>query len=95
MRDRAVHRGRVGLAAATGAALLALTTVLTPPSAHGDDDGILPFLVMGGTGMPLPDDGWVDTVQSLFFPATALFDGQPTFPTADPTALYTPRSSTR
>jgi hypothetical protein len=78
-----------GVLAATGVFLLPLTSLTTPAFAHADDT-TLPFEVMGGSGMPLPDESWVDAVQSLYFPATALFDGQPTFPTADPEALYTP-----
>lgn len=77
----------LGALATTGAALLPLT--MTPAIVHGDDT--LPFVVMGGTGMPVPDDDWVATVQSLFFPSEALFDGQPAFPDAVPDALYTPQ----
>jgi hypothetical protein len=78
-----------GVLAVTGVFLLPLTSLTTPAFAHADDT-TLPFEVMGGSGMPLPDESWVDAVQSLYFPATALFDGQPTFPSADPEALYTP-----
>jgi hypothetical protein len=78
-----------GVLAVTGVFLLPLTSLTTPAFAHADDTK-LPFEVMGGSGMPLPDESWVDAVQSLYFPATALFDGQPTFPSADPEALYTP-----
>lgn len=90
MKNRKARCGWFGVLATTGAALLPLTPVMTPAVAHADDT-TLPFVVMGGTGMPLPDDDWVTTVQSLFFPSTALFDGQPTFPDAVPQALYTPQ----
>lgn len=89
MTDRRIRGGWFATLATAGAGLLSLTSAMTPAFAHGDDT-TLPFEVMGGSGMPLPDSSWVDTVQSLYFPATALFDGQPTFPTADPQALYTP-----
>jgi PE-PPE domain len=74
---------------ATAAGLLSVTSAITPGLAYGDDT-VLPFEVMGGSGMPLPEGSWVDTVHSLYFPPTALFDGQPTFPAADAHALYTP-----
>ena len=78
MTDRRIRCGWFGVLAAAGAGLLSLTSVTTPALAHGDDTA-LPFEVMGGSGMPLPDESWVDTIQSLFLPANA-----------DPTALYTP-----
>jgi hypothetical protein len=89
MTDRRIRGGWFATLATASAGLLSLTSVMTPAFAHGDDT-TLPFEVMGGSGMPLPESSWVDTVQSLYFPATALFDGQPTFPTADPQPLYTP-----
>ncbi|HEY1842510.1 MAG TPA: PE-PPE domain-containing protein [Mycobacterium sp.] len=78
--------------ATAGTGLLSLTSTMTPACAHADvgDDTSMPFEVMGGTGMPTPTDSFIDAVQSLYFPPTALFDGQPTFPTAVADALYTP-----
>jgi hypothetical protein len=63
--------------------------------AHGDTPdvgGDTPtlFEVMGGSGMPTPPDSFVTAVQDLYFPGTALFSGQPTFPNATTEALYTP-----
>jgi hypothetical protein len=89
MTDRRLRPLRVGTLATAGAGLLSLTSMVTPAFAYGDDTA-LPFEVMGGSGMPNPPDSFVDAVQSLYFPATALFTGQPTFPTADAEALYTP-----
>lgn len=77
MTARRDRRGWVGVLAATGVGLLALTSVFTSAPAHGDDT--LPYLVMGGSGMPLPDDSWVNTIATLFLPSNA-----------DATALYTP-----
>jgi hypothetical protein len=76
--DRRIRCGWFGVLATAGAGLLSLTSVMTPAFAHADDT-TLPFEVMGGSGMPLPDDSWVDTIQSLYLPANA-----------DPEALYTP-----
>jgi hypothetical protein len=76
MTDRMIRRGLFGMLATAG--LLSLTQVVTPVFAYGDDT-TLPFEVMGGSGMPLPPDSWVDTIASLYLPATA-----------DPQALYTP-----
>jgi len=87
MTDRWIRYGWFGMLATAGAGLLSLTSVMTPPFAHGDD---MTFEVMGGSGMPTPSDSFIDAVQSLYFPATALFGGQPIFPTAVPEALYTP-----
>jgi hypothetical protein len=76
MTDRMIRRGLFGTLATAG--LLSLTPAMTPAFAYGDDT-TLPFEVMGGSGMPLPPDSWVDTIASLYLPATA-----------DPQALYTP-----
>ncbi|UMB67551.1 PE-PPE domain-containing protein [Mycobacterium paraterrae] len=73
-----VARGKwVGMLATAGVGLLPLAPLAAPAVAHGDDT--LPYLVMGGSGMPLPDDAWVNTIESLFLPSNA-----------DATALYTP-----
>ena len=40
--------------------------------------------------MPTPSTELIDELQSLYFPSTALFPGQPTFPDVDPNALTTP-----
>jgi len=69
--------GWVAVLAATGVGLVSLTPMMAPALARGDDT--LPYLVMGGSGMPLPDDSWVNTIASLFLPSNA-----------DATALYTP-----
>jgi hypothetical protein len=45
---------------------------------------------MGGSGRPIPSQSYIDGVQALYFPATALFPGQPTFPNADALGLVTP-----
>jgi hypothetical protein len=76
--DRRIRCGWFGVLAAAGAGLLSLSSVTTPALARGDDT-TLPFEVMGGSGMPLPSDSWVDTIASLYLPATA-----------DASALYTP-----
>jgi hypothetical protein len=76
--DRRIRSGWFGVLAAAGAGLLSLSSVTTPALARGDDT-TLPFEVMGGSGMPLPSDSWVDTIASLYLPATA-----------DASALYTP-----
>lgn len=89
MTDRWVRWGLYGMLATASAVLLSLNSVVKPAFARGDDT-TLPFEVMGGSGMPTPPDSFVDAVQSLYFPVTALFSGQPAFPDADPEALYTP-----
>jgi hypothetical protein len=86
--DRRIRCGWLAALASAGAGLLSLPAT-TAAVAHADDT-TLPFEVMGGSGMPLPDESWVDTVESLYFPATALFDGQPTYDNVVATALYTP-----
>lgn len=77
MTGRRDHRTWAGVLGATGVGLLALVPMMTPALARGDDT--LPYLVMGGSGMPLPDDSWVNTIASLFLPSNA-----------DATSLYTP-----
>jgi hypothetical protein len=59
----------------------------TPPV---DTNPAVPFEVMGGTGLPIPDQDYIDYVQALCFPPAAVFNGQPTFPNADPQGLITP-----
>jgi hypothetical protein len=85
----------IGMVAGAGAGLLALTSAMASAFAYGETPDVvgdppLPFEVMGGSGMPIPPDSYVDAVQSLYFPATANFLGQPTFPTAVPEPLFTP-----
>lgn len=86
----------VGLALVAGASagLLSLTSIMNSAFAYGstgvDTDPAVPFEVMGGSGMPIPSQEYIDYVQSLYFPATALFNGQPTFPNIDPQGLVTP-----
>lgn len=75
MNDRRIRCGWFGVLATAG--LLPLTSLMTPALAHADDT--IPFEVMGGSGMPLPDDSWVNTIASLFLPSNA-----------DASALYTP-----
>jgi hypothetical protein len=81
--------------ASAGAGLLVLTSMMTSAFAYGETpdaggDTPMPFEVMGGSGMPTPPESFVDAVQSLYFPSTALFDGQTTFPSVDAQGLYTP-----
>ena len=75
MNDRRIRCCWLGVLATAG--LIPLTSLMTPALARGDDT--IPFEVMGGSGMPLPDDSWVNTIASLFLPSNA-----------DATALYTP-----
>lgn len=94
MSDRKRWLG-FGMVASAGAGVLALTSMMTPGFAYGvatdvGGDTPMPFEVMGGSGMPIPPDSYVDAVQSLYFPDTPLFQGQPTFPNADAQALFTP-----
>jgi hypothetical protein len=73
---------------------LSLTSMMNSAFAYGapavDSDPPIPFEVMGGSGLPTPSTELIDELQSLYFPSTALFPGQPTFPDVDPTALTTP-----
>lgn len=75
MTDRGIRCRWFGLLAAAG--LVPLTALMSAGFAHGDDT--IPYEVMGGSGMPLPDDSWVNTIASLFLPSNA-----------DASALYTP-----
>jgi hypothetical protein len=83
------RRVRSALLAGTGAGLLSLPSFVGPSVAHGDPDDV-PFYVMGGSGLPTPSQDLIDTLQSLYFPSTANFAGQPTFSDVDPQALTTP-----
>ena len=82
------------LFAGAGAGLLSLTSMINSAFAYGapavDSDPPIPFEVMGGSGLPTPSTELVDELQSLYFPSTALFPGQPTFSDVDPNALTTP-----
>jgi hypothetical protein len=82
------------LFAGAGAGLLSLTSMMNSAFAYGapavDSDQPIPFEVMGGSGLPTPSTELIDELQSLYFPSTALFPGQPTFPDVDATALTTP-----
>ena len=91
------HRCRwLGLVLLTSgsAGLLSLTSILHPAFAFGapsvDVEPTVPFEVMEGSGVSVPTQSYIDYVQSLYFPSTALFDGQPTFPNVDPQGLTTP-----
>jgi len=81
------------LFAGAGVGLLSLTSMMNSAFAYGapvDTDPVVPFEVMGGSGLPTPSTELIDQLQSLYFPSTALFPGQPTFPDVEPTALTTP-----
>jgi hypothetical protein len=82
------------LLAGAGAGLLSLTSMMNSAFAYGSPpvgtDPAVPFEVMGGSGVPIPPESNIDEVQALYFPSTALFPGQPTFPDADPQGLVTP-----
>ncbi|MGB7146029.1 PE-PPE domain-containing protein [Mycobacterium sp.] len=84
----------LGLALLAGgsAGLLSLTSMMNAAFAYGDTpvDPTVPFEVMGGSGDPIPDQAFLEYVQSLYFPSTEVFSGQPTYPDADPLALVTP-----
>ena len=51
-----------GLVASAGAGLLAMTSTMHAPYAYGDDTAY----VIGGSGTPIPDQSFVDTVEQLF-----------------------------
>jgi hypothetical protein len=51
-----------GLVASAGAGLLAMTSTMHAPYAHADDTAY----VIGGSGTPIPDQSFVDTVEQLF-----------------------------
>jgi hypothetical protein len=81
------------LFASGGAGLLSLTSIMNSAFAYGapvDTDPVVPFEVMGGSGLPTPSTELIDEAQALYFPSTALFSGQPTFPDTDPIPLTTP-----
>jgi PE-PPE domain-containing protein len=82
------------LVAGASAGLLSLTSMTNSAFAYGvtpvDPDPPVPFEVMGGSGMSIPSQSYIDDVQALYFPSTALFQGQPTFPNAGAQVLPTP-----
>jgi hypothetical protein len=51
-----------GLVASAGAGLLAMTSTMHAPYAYADDTAY----VIGGSGTPIPDQSFVDTVEQLF-----------------------------
>jgi PE-PPE domain len=51
-----------GLVASAGAGLLAMTSMMHAPFAYSDDTAY----VIGGSGTPIPDQNFVDTVEQLF-----------------------------
>jgi hypothetical protein len=63
------------LLASGGAGLLSLTSIMNSAFAYGapvDTDPVVPFEVMGGSGLPTPSTELIDELQSLYFPSTAL-----------------------
>jgi PE-PPE domain len=91
------RRRRLGFArvASAGAGLLVLPSMMTPAFACGvtpdvAGDTPVPFEVMGGFGVDQRPDSYITDFQSLYFPSTPLFPGQPTFPDVDAQALFTP-----
>jgi diacyltrehalose acyltransferase len=87
MRGRRFRWMVVGLLASGGAGLLALTSMMNAGFAYGSDESA----IMGGTGNPLPDPGYITDVNSLCIdPTTPAFPGQPVFPGYTPNGLTTP-----
>lgn len=64
--------------------------MIFPAHSHADGDPAIPFYVLGGSGLPTPSTELIDTLQAVYFPSVANFDGQPTFSDIDPQALTTP-----
>jgi hypothetical protein len=62
-----------GLVASAGAGLLGLTSMMHTPYAHADDTAF----VIGGSGMPIPDQSFVDTVEQLFLAPNGYADYTP------------------
>src|ERR1700751_348881 len=62
-----------GLLACAGASLLGLTSMMHAPFAHGDDTAF----VVGGSGTPIPDQSFVDTVEQLFLAPNGYGDYAP------------------
>jgi hypothetical protein len=62
-----------GLLASAGASLLGLTTMMHAPFAYGDDTAF----VIGGSGTPIPDQSFVDTVEQLFLTPNGYGDYAP------------------
>jgi PE-PPE domain len=80
----------LALFAGTGVGLLSWPSMVVPAIAHADTDPAVPFEVLGGSGLPTLSPELIEEAQSLYFPSTALFPGQPTFSDVDPVALTTP-----
>jgi hypothetical protein len=62
-----------GLVASAGAGLLGLTSTIHAPYAYGDDTAY----VIGGSGEPIPDQSFVDTVEQLFLAPNGYADYTP------------------
>ncbi|HTZ16101.1 MAG TPA: PE-PPE domain-containing protein [Mycobacterium sp.] len=62
-----------GLLASAGASLLGLTSMMHAPFAYGDDTAF----VIGGSGTPIPDQSFVDTVEQLFLTPNGYGDYAP------------------
>lgn len=81
-------RLQIPLLASGGAGLLTLTPVMNAAFAYGVDD---PALIMGSTGNPQPDPGYVDSVYGLYInPQRPAFPTQPAYPWSTPQGVYTP-----
>jgi hypothetical protein len=61
------------LLASMGAGLLGLTSIMHAPIAYGDDTAF----VIGGSGTPIPDQSFVDTVEQLFLAPNGYADYTP------------------
>jgi len=62
-----------GLLASAGASLLGLTSMMQAPFAYGDNTAF----VIGGSGTPIPDQSFVDTVEQLFLAPNGFADYAP------------------
>jgi hypothetical protein len=62
-----------GLVASAGAGLLAMTSTMHAPYAYADDTAY----VIGGSGTPIPDQSFVDTVEQLFLAPNGYADYTP------------------
>jgi PE-PPE domain len=62
-----------GLLASAGASLLGLTSMMQAPFAYGDNTAF----VIGGSGTPIPDQSFVDTVEQLFLAPNGYADYAP------------------
>ncbi|HEU0190751.1 MAG TPA: PE-PPE domain-containing protein [Mycobacterium sp.] len=81
----------VGLVASGGAGLLALTAIMHSAFAYGAPATVSPplpppvpdtTLVMGPSGVPIPDTSYIDAVNSLYI--------QPNLPGSTPAVVFTP-----